>query len=205
MTFNEKINIKLVIFDLAEVLLRGFLGTEEILAPRLKIPLEKVYKGLRPPSFSDLLLGKITEDQYIDDVLKKTRWKISRKELKEIIRSNFTEIPGTREIILKLRKKFKVVLLSVHAREWIEYCEEKFDLSKLLKDGMFFSYEMGRTKADEQTFRKVLKQAKINPNQTLFIDDLEANIRSAQRLGIHTIKFENSKQLKKELRRLGII
>ena len=60
-------------------------------------------------------------------------------------------------------------------------------------------------KPEKAAFAAVLKVLKTHPKKTLFIDDSEVNIKSAQSLGMNTIQFESVKQLKKELVRLGLI
>lgn len=197
--------IKFVIFDLAEVLLRGLLGVEELLSKKLNLPSEEAGSALRGSRLDELFRGKITEEEYLIKILQETNWKISKKELKKVIRKNFTEIPGTRSVIRALKKKYKVVVLSVHAREWIDYCKRQFGLKKLFSDGAFFSFEMKVMKPERKAFIEVLKAMRAHPKKTLFIDDSEVNIRAAQGLGMQTIQFESANQLNKELRRLKLI
>ena len=45
---------------------------------------------------------------------------------------------------------------------------------------------MKMAKPDADIFRKVLDETGILPNETLFIDDSEANCRTAEALGIST-------------------
>lgn len=44
---------------------------------------------------------------------------------------------------------------------------------------------------DARIYEEVVKQANINPDETLFIDDLKENCEVAEKLGIHT--FQNVK------------
>lgn len=53
-------------------------------------------------------------------------------------------------------------------------------------DSIFLSYEMNLRKPDKEIFRRVLSDAQINPEETIFIDDNAQNVASAQELGIHT-------------------
>ncbi len=45
----------------------------------------------------------------------------------------------------------------------------------------------------------VVRQTNIVPDETIFIDDNELNIKKAEEVGIHGIVFKNAKQLKEEL------
>ena len=51
---------------------------------------------------------------------------------------------------------------------------------------MYLSYEMKMVKPAEEIFRGVLDDANLDPRETFFIDDSEANCQGAQALGIST-------------------
>lgn len=53
-------------------------------------------------------------------------------------------------------------------------------------DRIFLSYEMNLRKPDVEIFRRVLTQAGINADETLFIDDNAMNVAAAEELCIHT-------------------
>lgn len=55
-----------------------------------------------------------------------------------------------------------------------------------LFEHIYLSYEMKMAKPDADIFQKVLDETGILPNETLFIDDSEANCRTAEVLGIST-------------------
>ena len=54
-------------------------------------------------------------------------------------------------------------------------------------DGTFLSYVMKMAKPDPDIFREVIRATGAKPGTTLFVDDSEANCRSAASLGIHTL------------------
>jgi len=197
--------IKVVIFDLGEVLLRGLLGAEERIAPRIGWPPERVNKALHGAHLERLFRGEISEDRYIAAVLEETGWMISPQTFKALLRENFDEIPGTRAIIKTLKEKFKIVVLSVHAREWIDYCRGIYGLDQVFSDGAFFSFEMAAMKPEREAFHAVLETLRKAPEEVLFIDDSEANVQAARQLGIHVIQFESAEKLKKDLMDLGIL
>ena len=100
---------------------------------------------------------------------------------------------------LKLRKLgYKLAILSNHAKEFIDYCEEKFDFHKLF-DARVYSYEIGISKPDPSSFRAVLKKLDTTSDTCLFIDDSPHNIKIAKELGFQTILFADSGELRNEL------
>ena len=202
--------IKNIIFDLSEVIISGYRGIEEVVLEsqygtfgnQKLLENETDLDSMREnETFLNLLRGKLTEEEYLNHVLKNRNWNVSVEQLKTVIRSNLNKpIPGTMEIVkqLKAEGKYQLILLSDHAREWMEYIEEKNKDLKMF-DKKIFSYDIETVKSDEQTFKIVLEQAGIVADETLFIDDYEKNVKNAEAVGIHGIVFENAEQLRKIL------
>jgi len=116
--------VNTVIFDLSEVLLTGLLGVENDLGKILNKDSKEVYEVLHNDSLGDLFVGAISEEEYLRQTVEIGQWRTSVGELHEQIRLNFEEISGTRYIIERCKKKgVKLGLLSVHAKDWIVFCE----------------------------------------------------------------------------------
>jgi len=197
--------INTIIFDLGEVYLKGFYDVEYILEPILNISAQAIYQQLRGDDLVSLFQGKITENEYWNRISKKNKWKIQNNVLKKAIRKNFEEIEGVRDIIEKLKKQnYKLGLLSVHAKEWVDYCNKKFNYHKLF-DAIVYSYQEAACKPDKKVYKLILKKLNSLPHECVFIDDKAKNLLPADELGIKTIRFENAQQLRKDLSLLGII
>ena len=201
--------IKNIIFDLSEVIISGYRGIEEVVLEsqygtfenkKLLENEEDLDSMRKNETFLNLLRGKLTEEEYLNHVLKNKKWNVSVEQLKIAIRQNLNQpIPGTMEIIKELKEgKYQLILLSDHAREWMKYIEENNKDLEIF-DKKIFSYDIGAVKSDEQTFKIVLEQAGIVADETLFIDDYEKNAKNAEAVGIHGIVFENAEQLRKIL------
>lgn len=200
--------IKNIIFDLSEVIISGYRGIEEVVlesqygtSEKQKLLKTKVDLDSKREDeiFVNLLKGTLTEEEYLNKVLESKNWNVSIEKLKTVIRSNLNKpIPGTMEIIKELKGKYQLILFSDHAREWMQYIEEKNEDLKIF-DKKIFSYDIGAVKSDRQTFRRVLEQANIVADETLFIDDYEKNVKNAEAIGIHGIVFENADQLRRVL------
>ncbi len=191
--------ITTIIFDLAEVLLTGLLGVERHLEPILGIRAEEIEKMLHGKELISLFHGEITEEEYWLKVTKKNRWDVNVRILKETIRSNFVEIEGTRRIVERLKEKgYKLGLLSVHTKEWVDHCVKKFDYHKLFHSTQY-SFEVQLSKPDKRAYKLILQKLASKPEECLFIDDNPKNVKAAEELGMQTIHFKNAKQLKKEL------
>ncbi len=193
--------IKNIIFDLSEVIISGYHGVEQLIEKRYGISAKQFNKRKEETIevFLESMRGKVREEDYWKEFLKGTDWNITIEDLKITIRENLNRpVTGIMEIIKELKGKYQLILLSDHVKEWVEYIEERNQEIKIF-DKIIFSYEIHSLKSDESTFIKVVKQAKIVADETLFIDDYERNVKKAEQVGIHGIVFKNAKQLKEEL------
>jgi 2-haloacid dehalogenase len=88
---------------------------------------------------------------------------------------------------------------------------EKFPLAKQRYDflnwfdGILVSGEVGLKKPDLKIFRLMLDKYQLDAAQTIFIDDVKANVVAASQLGLQIIHFQNAAQLREALRAWGII
>ena len=193
--------IKNIIFDMSEVIISGYHGVEKILEQQYAIP-EEAWERQRLSKnelFLNLMRGNLSEEAYLEELLQGTNWNISIEQLKTAIRSNLNRpVPGTMKVVRELKGKYQLILLSDYVREWIKYIEERNEDLRIF-DKKIFSYNIGTTKSEVETFETVLEQTKIVANETLFIDDYEKNVKNAEAVGIHGIVFENAEQLRKTL------
>ncbi|OGP10124.1 MAG: hypothetical protein A2048_10915 [Deltaproteobacteria bacterium GWA2_45_12] len=191
-------DINYVIFDLAEVLLTGIAASGKALARQYHLP----SSPLMLPIVWQFFHGEVSEDAYIDEILRAHPQLGSRDELKCYIRKNFTEVEGTREIILRLKELgYPLALLSVHAEEWIVDCNNRFDHHRLF-DVVAYSYLDKVSKPDHRSFNFVIGRLGARPEHCLFIDDSLPNVLAARELGMQSIQFVTAKQLKPELEKL---
>jgi epoxide hydrolase-like predicted phosphatase len=197
--------ITTIIFDLGEVYLYGLFKAYEPLSKSLKISTEKIHNILQGEDLQIFFHGKISEDEYWKRIISKNQWKISIKDIKKIVRKSFKEVEGTREIIEELNKKgYKLGLLSVHTKEWVDHCEKKFDYHKLFHSKLY-SFEVALCKPDKRVYELLLEKLKSKPKECLFIDDMIKNVEAAEELGIKAIQFKDAEHLKSELNKLKIL
>lgn len=199
--------IKNIIFDLSEVIISGYYGVEKVVEKNTEIPSEIfLNRKIETRSiFLDSMRGKYTEDQYLSLFLKDTNWNLRIDKLKLLIRENLNiPVEGTMDIVKRLKNNYKIILLSDHIKEWMEYILEKNkDLS--IFENQYFSYQYNKLKTDDGTFDIIINDLNIKPEETVFIDDAERNVQCAQKSGIKGIVFKNSNQLRDELHNLNVL
>ncbi|WP_226003205.1 HAD-IA family hydrolase [Paenibacillus sp. BJ-4] len=84
-----------------------------------------------------------------------------------------------------------------------ENVTEKYNFFELF-DGGVASYEANQVKPEEGIYKKLIDRYKINPEESIFIDDLQHNIEAANKLGFNTIHLTNPKDLREKLRRYDL-
>jgi len=195
--------IKYLIFDLSEVLIRGILGVEEKLSRKLHIPEKNILDSFSSKDLDRLCLGEISETEYLRKIIESQNWSISISQLKIIIRDNFKiEISQMVDFVKQLKKRYTLILLSDHCREWIEYIEGYHSFLEIFFR-KYYSYEIRTLKSDHLTFLNILRENKMQPEEIVFIDDNVLNLKTAEKLYIKSVLFQNYQQLRKELKFLS--
>ncbi|MFC1522871.1 HAD family hydrolase, partial [Elusimicrobiota bacterium] len=120
---------------------------------------------------------------------------ISKAKFWDIFNSGLDLIEPMNELVKKLKtRKFQVFILSntnhVHAR----YIRENYSFMDAA-DGFVLSCEIGLRKPDPEYFKYALKLAKVNPENALFIDDIEKNVEGARSVGIKSILCKEPESL----------
>lgn len=194
-----------LIFDLSEVLIRGFLGVERILTPILRVSEGQLVKAFGGDVLSALCKGDITEDEYLTTVLKTYQWDVPVDDLKRYIRENFEQaVPGMLDLVKELSRSYHLVLLSDHAKEWVEYILEYHQFLDLLSPKIF-SFELGSIKSQPETFTKALARINTPSKACLFIDDNLNNIAAAGTVGIKGIHFTHTAAFLSKLHKHNIL
>jgi 2-haloacid dehalogenase len=73
-----------------------------------------------------------------------------------------------------------------------------------LVDGCVISGLEGVAKPDPAIFEVLLSRYRLEPEATVFIDDLPANVAAASELGVVGLTFTTTTQLRQDLRALGL-
>lgn len=191
--------INTIIFDVGEVYLTGFLGIERRLGEVLEIDAEEIHEKIMGKDLEALFHGKMKEETYLNKVMRKNGWKIKSETVKEIIRENFAEIKGTREVIERLKNEgFKIGLMAVHSKEWADFCKDKSRHHKLF-NSKSYSFEVGVLNSSKKEYKIILEKLNAEPQNCLFIDDNLRDLESASAVGIRTILFTTPKHLEEDL------
>jgi hypothetical protein len=75
---------------------------------------------------------------------------------------------------------------------------------RLFKGGVF-SHEVGVRKPNRRIYEILLERTRVEARQVLFVDDKDWALVPAAQLGLKTVLFRDSEQVRQELKRLGVL
>jgi len=202
-------NIRNLIFDLGNVILNIDTKLSEIAFAKYGMnDFEKLYTlASQNELFDRLEVGSITENEFYDEFRKVTGCKLGNQILEQCWDALIMDFPTARIEMLKRLKnegKYRTFILSntniIHYRFYTALLKRTYGINGLesLVEHAYFSHEIGLKKPNRDIFDYVVANSHIKPEESIFIDDNEANIKVANTLGFNTIflKDNNMENLK---------
>jgi 2-haloacid dehalogenase len=115
------------------------------------------------------------------------------------------EIPGTVEILRELRSRSVPIYgLSNWSAETFPIALSRFECLSWF-NGVLLSGEAKMLKPDRRIFEMFLDTFRIEPSRAIYIDDRNENVEAAIELGMQGVVFRDSRALRVELTRAGLI
>jgi putative hydrolase of the HAD superfamily len=137
---------------------------------------------------SGYLIGRADEASYWSALRERTGISGNDTELRNDILTRFILKPEMIAVVDCLRARgFTVAMLSDQTN-WLDELDRKTSLSGHF-DRVFNSYKLHKSKREASLFRDVCEALRVEPGDTLFIDDTIGHIRRAADAGLQTIHF----------------
>jgi 2-haloacid dehalogenase len=115
------------------------------------------------------------------------------------------EITGTVQILAELRAAgVPLYALTNWSAETFVLSRDRFEFLDWF-DGLVVSGEERVIKPDPRIFRLLLDRFGLDPGATFFVDDSEANVAAARRVGLDAVRFTGPEQLRRELAARGAL
>ncbi len=199
-------SVKNILFDLGQVLIDLDVSkTEKAFKKLLPSANSNFFSFYQQTSFFNAFeTGSLSEDAFRDTIKKVSHKNLSRKCIDKAWNTMLVDFPIKKINFLKqLREqKYKLYVLSNTNSIHIRYINEVLLSSneQMVEDffnEVFYSYKIGFRKPDKKAYTYVLKHAKINAEETLFIDDRIENIKAAKNLYFQTWHLKNPNDLYK--------
>ena len=164
---------------------------------------QKIFSYLfeyRDGIINDFDVGKISPPEFFQSVKTTLDLSISFDEFIPLWNNIFVEDREVSQIILSLKDKWRLGLLSNTDPLHFNHILSEFPIIQMF-DKWILSYEVGFKKPAIEIFQKAIQWASVEPKKILFIDDIKKYVEVAISLGMHGIHFISSDQLKGELQK----
>lgn len=206
--------IKNLIFDLGGVIINLDIPKtiEEFnkLSPK---PFQAVYTQLQQyPLFDAFDKGHVSEDDFFNDLKRITESSASIAELKYAWDAMLLDFPKHRlDQLSQLKTNYRLFLLSntnethIHTFERDLFRQHGYQNLESFFEKVYYSCRIGMRKPDKEIFDFVLQENKLNPSETLFIDDSPQHAEGAGKTGIQSYLLEKNKEFSDLLKSLNLI
>lgn len=136
-----------------------------------------------------LELGEIGIPEFIEVVRKEFRDSGPEEDFLEIWGDIFEENPRMTGLARRLAERMPVFLLSNIGPIHHKFVFERYDVFQIFRDGVF-SYRARLMKPAPEIFRLAASQFGVDPETTLYFDDLAENCAAAAGVGFQAHHFE---------------
>ena len=200
--------IRNIVFDLGGVIMT--ICQEEAIKRFKSIGLKNVEDYLNPYTqtdiFGDIEEGKISAEQFRAKLNELIGKEVTYEECKFAWLGYRQDVPlRNLDILRKLKAQgYKLILLSNTNPFMMSWgLSGEFDGNgnslESYFDSLYLSYKLGVMKPNKKIFQYIIDNEKIQPGESLFIDDGERNINAARLLGFKTLCPINGEDWTKEL------
>lgn len=197
--------VKCIMFDLGDVIVRNNPRRACMrLSKYCPVGVDEV-EWFAPKKFHLLMdTGKLTKRQLYSAAVRNLKLeKVSQKKFEQIYADIFTDNPPVQDIARKLKKNYKLMLLSNTDAIHFEHMLRTFPILKIFEHHVV-SYKVGYKKPHIKIFQAALKKCGHPARECIFIDDKKANILGAKKAGMKAIHYRSPSQLRADLRKLGV-
>lgn len=201
--------IKNVIFDVGNVFVRW--APDEIvercfnLGKGTDANLQRAEALFRGPLWRSLNRGELTQRE--TEQAYQVQFGFSAEQTRTLffhIMDHQQLIDGTEEIAHRLRDAgYRVFALTDNVREIVAYLKRRHRFWTLF-EGAVISAEIGTLKPDPAIFRHAIEKFNLLPEETVFLDDVKANVDGASSIGMQARIFTTPKSCIEDLQALGL-
>ena len=198
--------IRNIVFDLGNVLI-SFRPSEYLIKNHYPEKTREIILNDIFLSSEWLMLddGKITREEAIDSIARKSSLKREeialifnkRVEIMYPIDKNVSLLPGLKEL------GFKLFYLSNFPLDIFDEIKNGYTFFKYFEGGLISS-EVKYSKPGIEIYQVLFKKYKLKPEESLFIDDIEANVRTAEKTGMKGIHLSGNDSLNERFSEFGL-
>lgn len=190
---KSEFSIKNLVFDLGNVLVNFRPGDYLKRLGFSKVEIDELTKIIfLDPRWSEFDRGTILLDDYIRSL--KNEYPEKKEAFDKIFHKEWcsdmlTEKENTTSALIELSNNYNIYILSNVSKTVLDYVKT-LKFWKYVDSGSY-SYELHFCKPESEIYQAFLNDNNLIPEECLFFDDKEENIKAAQKVGMNGIVFLN--------------
>jgi glucose-1-phosphatase len=201
---------KTIIFDLGGVIINLHEANTIAAFRKLSTLSAQDFEAIYQPTsysmkaFEDFETGHISSADFRQALREMLKIKADDQALDKAWNQILGDIPQLRiDLLKKLATKHQIMLLSntneIHRDEFEQIFSRQSGMKNFaqLFHHVYYSFDMADRKPNLSIYRKLVETHKLNPAETLFIDDNMKNAIAAKKVGIHTIHLVSPMTIEK--------
>ena len=206
--------IKNIIFDLGGVIINlDIPKTIEEFNKLTNKPFESIYNQLQQSPIFDLFdKGQISEFNFFSEIQKSLGSDIPHHKLLFAWNAMLLDFPSHRlELLIQLKSNYRLFLLSntneTHVTAFEKSLQKQHGHKNLepFFEKVYYSCRMEMRKPDTEIFNYVLTNHRLNPQETIFIDDSPQHIEGALKTGIKAHYLAKNRDVEELIRDLKLL
>ena len=185
-------NISNIIFDLGGVIME--IDVKQTLHPFSELGLKNIHEyfghGFAASFFSDHESGRISDEEFLKEIKNLLNKEVSQGELIDAWNALLLRFPPERITLLKeIKSRYRIFLYSntnaIHYKKFSEIYRNTFhgELEDLFEKA-YFSHDLGHRKPDLGGYEHIIRENRLDPKLTLFVDDALMNVEGAIKAGL---------------------
>lgn len=198
--------IKTIIFDIGNVL-AGFAWREYFQSfGYSKEVFQRISKAtVESKIWAEYDRGALTDEEILDKFVEndpgiEKELRQSLSNIKGLLKKYDYAVPWVKEL---KEKGYQVLVLSNFASKAYADCQEVLEFLKYV-DGGILSFRDKVIKPEPEIYQLIIDRYGLVPEECVFLDDTEKNLRAAEEFGMHTIHFTGRERALEELKKLGV-
>ncbi len=150
-------------------------------------------------------LGKISTAEFFAAVDRELDLRIGYEDFYAAWNCTFLPAPIIPERLIEtLSESYKLLILSDTNEMHFDFIRENFPILNHFND-FIVSHKVNAVKPSAEIFQKAVETAQCLPEESLFIDDIAANVEGARKFGIDALQFISVGQLTEDLKARNLL
>ena len=148
--------------------------------------------------------GKMTDEEFWSWAAKEWKLNKSPQELIELLINGYSVDEDVVDVVKKVRENgYKTLICSNNFPARVNGLHSRFGFLDNF-DTPVFSYEAGAAKPSEEIFSALIERSGVSADEIVYADDFGEAVKTAKKLGIQALFYENFEQFIRELRGLDV-